>query len=259
MSFKVGNLVKLHLGDRWHPRAMAVSKPSRTARLKKWRGEVTALYEVWLEGWKGGEKLAHVEPPIIWRPGELTKSGESMCVETLGSAALGEPGRRRPTLKTRRCAVDPDTGDVVMPASASLPLRRYTTIPVGWLEMAERPKRPKNAAKGRTRKKGAEWKATRQETLKTIELQKDDEDDAWFLDARAGDLGDDDADFHDAADIREKTLSAAVQSDLAQARSKRKGGRGRRRRRKRTRRTRRRKKRRTRRRRRKRTRRRRRR
>ena len=249
MSFKVGNLVKLHLGDRWHPRAMAVSKPSRTARLAKWRGEVTALHEVWLEGWKGGEKLAHVEPPIIWRPGELTKSGESMCVESLGSART-----RRPTLKTRRCAVDPDTGDVVMPASASLPLRRYTIIPVGWLEMAERPKRPKNAAKGRTRKKGAEWKATRQETLKTIELQKDDEDDAWFLDARGGELGDADADFHDVAEhTREKTLSAAVQSDLAQARSKRKGGRGRRRRRKRTRRTRRRKKRRTRRRRRKRT------
>ena len=231
MSFKVGDLVKLHLGDRWSPRAMAVSKPSRTARLAKWSGEITALYEVWLEGWKGGEKLAHVEPPIIWRPGK-EGSWDTMCVETLGSART-----RRPTLKTRRCAE-----------------LKYTTIPVGWLEMAERPKRPKNAAKGRPRKKGAEWKAKRQETLKTIELQKDDEDDAWFLDARGGELGDADADFHDVAEhTREKTLSAAVQSDLAQARSKRKGGRGRRRRRKRTRRTRRRKKRRTRRRRRKRT------
>ena len=74
---------------------------------------------------------------------------------------------------------------------------------------------------------------------------KDDEDDAWFLDGRTGELGDADADFHDAVDTREKTLSAAVQSDLAQARTKKKGGRGRRRRRKRTRRTRRRKKHRT--------------
>jgi hypothetical protein len=247
MSLKVGDLVKLHLGDRWSPQAMAVSKPSRTARLAKWSGEITALYEVWLEGWKGGEKLAHVEPPIIWRPGK-EGSWDTMCVETLGSART-----RRPTLKTRRCAVDPDTGEFVMIVTDQLPSLKYTTIPVGWLEKAKRPKRPKSAAKGRPRKKGAEWKAKRQETLKTIELQKDDEDDAWFLDARTGELEDADADFHDAADTREKTLSAAVQSDLAQARSKRKGGRGRRRRRKRTRRTRRRKKRRTRRRRRKRT------
>jgi len=106
------------------------------------------------------------------------------------------------------------------------PIRAVTRVPEYFLEVVSRPKRPKSAAKGRR----------------------------FFFDART-DMppGVFDADFHDAADIREKTLSAAVQSDLAQARSKRKGGRGRRRRRKRTRRTRRRKKRRTRRRRRKRT------
>ena len=104
---------------------------------------------------------------------------------------------------------------------------------------------PKSAAKGRPPKKGAKEKAKKQERDEAIALMKDDEDDAWFLDGRTGELGDADADFHDAVDTREKTLSAAVQSDLAQARTKKKGGRGRRRRRKRTRRTHRRKKHRT--------------
>jgi len=251
MSFKVGDLVKLNLGV--HPPDIALYEPLRTARLAKWRGEVTALVESLRssESWKQGEKLAHVEPPIIWLPGK-EGSWDTMCLYSLGTPPPPPPARRHPELKTRRCVVDPDTGDVVMPASAWLPLSRSTIIPLGWLEMAERPKRPKNAAKGPRKKPG--WRKRRQETQEVAERQKDDEDDAWFLDARGGELGDADADFHDVAEhTREKTLSAAVQSDLAQARSKRKGGRGRRRRRKRTRRTRRRKKRRTRRRRRKRT------
>jgi len=230
MSFKVGDLVKLHLGSRWSPRAAWRSDPSLADRFKAWRGRVIDLREAGEEDvWGGtelGDKLAHVAPPIKLRDGEKG----AWCMETLGSART-----RRPSRKSDLCS-----------------RVEYTTIPVGWLEMEERPKRPKSAAKGRPPKKGAKWKAKKQERDEAIEFKKDD-DDAWFLDARAGDLGDADADFHDAADTREKTLSAATQRDLALARSKRKGGRGRRRRRKRTRRTRRRKKRRTRRRRRKRT------
>ena len=91
MSFKVGDLVKLHLGDRWSPRAMAVSKPSRTARLAKWSGEITALYEVWYGVGKGGEKLAHVEPPIIWRPGKEGSGEYDVCGDFgLGTHATPE-------------------------------------------------------------------------------------------------------------------------------------------------------------------------
>jgi hypothetical protein len=230
MSFKVGDLVKLHERS-LQAYAARFGDVDDLVLLEEWRGRVIDLYEAGADDvWGGtelGDPLANVAPPIM-----ISRRDRFLPPFCCALFARAPPS----------CA-----------AADSCSRVEYTTIPVGWLEVEERPKRPKSAAKGRSRKKGAEWKAKKQETLEAIELQKDDEDDAWFLDARAGDLGDDDADFHDAADTREKTLSAAAQSDLAQARSGRGGGRGRRRRRKRTRRTRRRKKRRTRRRRRKRT------
>lgn len=249
MSFKVGDLVKLRLMDDGGP---------WEARYADWRGHVTDIVE-------SDEELVHVTPPIPYheRADDLVL-GDVDGIVVAGAEMVpdGGGGWRRRYLRVWS-SDEPGIPDDAYRARAQAArcgwrargAGGFTRIPVDFLALVvPRRRRPKSAAKGRRPKKGAKSKAKKQETLEAIELQKDDDDGALFLDARAGELGDVDADFHDVAEhTREKTLSAAVQSDLAQARTKKKGGRGRRRRRKRTRRTRRRKKRRTRRRRRKRT------
>lgn len=250
MSFKVGDLVKLRLMDDGGP---------WEARYADWRGHVTDIVE-------SDEELVHVTPPIPYheRADDLVL-GDVDGIVVAGAEMVpdGGGGWRRRYLRVWS-SDEPGIPDDAYRARAQAArcgwrargAGGFTRIPVDFLALVvPRRRRPKSATKrGRRPKKGAKSKAKKQETLEAIELQKDDDDGALFLDARAGELGDVDADFHDVAEhTREKTLSAAVQSDLAQARTKKKGGRGRRRRRKRTRRTRRRKKRRTRRRRRKRT------
>jgi len=226
MSFKVGDLVKLH--ERWlrgNTEKLAGLKPEAGfLPLEEWRGRVIDLYEAGADDvWGGtelGDPLANVAPPIMISHYKRTR----WCLEDIGGRASA-------------------------PWTSNLCSRvEYTTIPVRWLTLVQSTRQPKNAGHALATRRKPGYQKKKQERDKAIELKKGD--DAWFLDARAGDLGDADADFHDAADTREKTLSAATQRDLALARSKRKGGRVRRRRRKRTRR---RKKRRTRRRRRKRT------
>ena len=264
MSFKVGDLVKLRLMDDGGP---------WEARYADWRGHVTDIVE-------SDEELVHVTPPIPYheRADDLVL-GDVDGIVVAGAEMVpdGGGGWRRRYLRvwsSDEPGIPDDAHRARAQAVRELVARfergaggggeggaeggvgGFTRIPVDFLALVvPRRRRPKSATKrGRRPKKGAKSKAKKQETLEAIELQKDDDDGALFLDARAGELGDVDADFHDVAEhTREKTLSAAVQSDLAQARTKKKGGRGRRRRRKRTRRTRRRKKRRTRRRRRKRT------
>ena len=234
MSFKVGDLVKLH--ERWlHAYAERDWAQLAEAPLEEWRGRVIDLYEAGADDvWGGtelGDPLANVAPPI------MISRRDGWRLETLGGRASAPwESNSRPRAVARALA----------------PRAKYTTIPVGWLTLVQSVRQPKNAGHALATRRKPGYQKKKQERDEAIEFKKDGAD-AWFLDARAGDLGDADADFHDAADTREKTLSAATQRDLALARSKRKGGRGRRRRRKRTRRTRRRKKRRTRRRRRKRT------
>ena len=185
------------------------------ARYADWRGRITDVVE------RHGRHLVDVEPPIPYI------DDEDLEIEVDG--IVGPPGADVGRYYLRVWSSDEPhiPEDVHDDFGHNTEARGVTRVPEYFLEVVSRPKRPKSAAKGRQ----------------------------FFFDART-DMppGVFDADFHDVAEhTREKTLSAAVQSDLAQARSKRKGGRGRRRRRKRTRRTRRRKKRRTRRRRRKRT------
>ena len=263
MSFNHGDLVKLRLMDDGGP---------WDARYADWRGRITDAVKRWAkehgigQGGAADLRARHVTPPIPYL-GPRIVGAEVVTGENVEGIVAPDVHSRNARGEAAQCWLEAWSPDgpirdidgfrrrvrsafaLVEPRCAGAH-RGFTLIPVDFLAPARR-LRPKNAAKAPRKKPGS--RKRRQETREAIELQKDDEDDAWFLDARAGDEDDDDADFHDAADTREKTLSAAVQSDLAQARSKRKGGRGRRRRRKRTRRTRRRKKRRTRRRRRKRT------
>jgi len=220
MSFNHGDLVTLrgaHDGGRWG------------APYADWRGRITDVVE------RYGRHLVDVEPPIprLVNPRDLDLDHRGVVVgrgSLLAKSYLPEHYYVRVWSSDEYAGGYPYQPEDVFDEFGAWMIGddppEVTRVPEYFLEVVSRPKRPKSAAKGRQ----------------------------FFFDART-DMppGVFDADFHDAADIREKTLSAAVQSDLAQARSKKKGGRGRRRRRKRTRRTRRRKKRRTRSRRRKRT------
>jgi len=258
MSVNHGDLVKLRLMDDGGP---------WDARYADWRGRITDVVE------RHGRHLVDVEPPIPYI------DDDDLEIEVDGIVGGGY-GRGRFYLRVWQH----DEGHIPEDVHDDFghhdyddgPIRAVTRVPEYFLEVVSRPKRPKSAAKGRqfffdartdmppgvfdafeerSRKARARAAAAgeRRRAAAAALLRHVAEDRAYARARRDAAAAAEDADFHDAADTREKTLSAAVQSDIAQARTKKKGGRGRRRRRKRTRRTRRRKKRRTRRRRRKRT------
>jgi len=246
MSVNHGDLVKLRLMDDGGP---------WDARYADWRGRITDVVE------RHGRHLVDVEPPIPYI------DDDDLEIEVDGIVGGGY-GRGRYYLRVWQHDEGHIPEDVhddfghhylfEMPDTR----RAVTRVPEYFLEVVSRPKRPKSAAKGRqfffdarTDMPPGVFDAFEERSRKARAalLRHVAEDRAYARARRDAAAAAEDADFHDAADTREKTLSAAVQSDIAQARTKKKGGRGRRRRRKRTRRTRRRKKRRTRRRRRKRT------